>query len=268
MKQAGHKESSAGEDAAVAGFLADVGGRIRQAREQQGLSRRALSVQSGVSQRYLAQLETGGGNISIGLLFRLSVALDRSIGTFVAAQPGKNARGRRICLIGLRGAGKSTLGPLLGDKLGLPFRELNSAIENLGGMEVGDIMALYGPDGYRRLERRALERVLKEEDGLVLAVAGGIVLAPETYDFLLDHFHTIWLQASPHEHMARVRAQGDHRPMAGNRHAMKELKALLTNRQKHYEKAAARISTSGAAVSESLDALCYTVIKLGIEPEA
>lgn len=277
-------------------FVAAVGEKVRKARQRKGIPRRVLSELSGVSQRYLAQLENGGGNISIGLLFKVANALGHRVEWLVGEEdpwgsetaqvaeffrsasaeqrqrvmqildPGRPAqlRRQRICLIGLRGAGKSTLGRMLGDKSSIPFVELNRDIEEQSGMPVDEVMALYGLEGYRRLERQALERIVATSDSLVLAVAGGIVSEPETYGFLLRNFHTIWLKAAPEEHMNRVRAQGDERPMAGNPKAMDELKSILTSREVLYAKAEGIVNTSGKTVEESLDDLAGEVRKLGI----
>ena len=240
-----------GEGGSEAGgaFVALVGDRVRRARERQGVTRKTLSELSRVSQRYLAQLEAGQGNISIALLHRVATALNcrtewlvceedpwaseavevaSLYGAATTAQRQRvmeilnpdrptQLRRQRICLIGLRGAGKSTLGKMLGESLNMPFIELNRDIEEQSGMAVNEVMALYGQEGYRRLERQAVERIVATCDSVVLAVAGGIVSEPETYDFLLRNFHTIWLRATPQEHMDRVRAQGDERPMAGTR---------------------------------------------------
>jgi len=280
----------------VDAFVAAVGERVRRARERKGITRRVLSELSGVSQRYLAQLENGGGNISIALLFKVANALDHRVEWLVGEDdpwgsetvrvaeffrqatteqrqrvmqildPGRPAqlRRQRICLIGLRGAGKSTLGRLLGKELSLPFIELNRDIEEQSGMPVSELMALYGQEGYRRLERQAVERVVATSDSVVLAVAGGIVSEPETYGFLLRNFHTIWLKASPEEHMGRVRLQGDERPMAGNPKAMEELKSILTSREVLYSKAESIVNTSGKTVEESLKDVLDAVRKLGI----
>lgn len=271
-------------DHAVAQVMTRVGARVRRAREGKGLPRRVLSDISGVSPRYLAQLEAGEGNISIGLLQRVSIALGHRIDWFLAeddpwssdalqvadlfraasddvrasvikalsAEPAQMMRAQRICLVGLRGAGKSTLGRLAGKALGLSFVELNQEIEAQSGMPVDEVMALYGPEGYRKLEAQALARVIANHDKMVLAVAGGIVAEPDTYTSLLAHFHTIWVKTSPDEHMARVRAQGDERPMAGNPEAMDQLRSILTSREADYGKAQAVLDTSGKAVDQSL----------------
>ncbi len=272
-------------------LMATVGERVRRARERKGISRRVLSDLSGVSQRYLAQLETGQGNISIALLWRVAEALDhriewlvgeedpwtseelrvtelyrsanaaerRKVMEILAPEAPGSLRAQRICLIGLRGAGKSTLGRLVGDELGLPFVELNREIGEQAGMPVDEVMALYGQEGYRRLESQALERVVATSDALILAVAGGIVAEPRTYAFLLRHFHTVWLRATPEEHMLRVRAQGDERPMAGNPKAMEELRSILTSREALYARAEAQVNTSGKTLEASKAELLATI---------
>lgn len=274
-------------DVAVADLMARVGDRVRKARERKGIPRRVLSEMSGVSPRYLAQLESGEGNISIGLLKRVAVALDYRIEWLVgqddpfgsevmqvaemfrtadrgtqqavlralSTEPSRCQRSARICLVGLRGAGKSTLGKLAGEALDLPFVELNREIELTGGMPVDEIMALYGQEGYRKLEADALDRIVETYDRLILAVAGGIVAEPATYNSLLGRFHTIWLKASPSEHMNRVRAQGDTRPMAGNPEAMAQLRSILQSREALYERAHAQLDTSGATVQDTLKRL-------------
>lgn len=268
-------------------LLLRVGARVRRARELKGLPRRAVSEKSGVSPRYLAQLESGEGNISIGLLQRVATALDHRIEWLVgpddpwtsdalrvadlfrnapedrrqaalsllSAQPSGSARANRVCLIGLRGAGKSTLGTQVGEKLGVPFCELNVEIETHAGMAVGEVMALYGQEGYRELERQALNRVIATRDRMILAVAGGIVSEPDTFKTLLTHFHTIWVKASPQEHMTRVQRQGDTRPMAGNPEAMEQLKKILSSRQDLYQRATEQLDTSGKPLQVSVDEL-------------
>lgn len=280
----------------VDAFIAVVGERVRKVRQRKGMARRVLSELSGVSQRYLAQLENGDGNISIGLLFRVAQALDHRVEWLVgaedpwgsetetvarlftsssanlrqkvlellrSAEPARLRR-QRIGLIGLRGAGKSTLGRKLGAALSLPFVELNRDIEEQSGMPVADVMALYGQEGYRRLERQALERVVATSDSVVLAVAGGIVSEPETFAFLLRHFHTIWLKAPPETHMRRVQEQGDERPMAGSSKAMDELKSILTSREALYAKAEGMIDTEGKTPQQSAAELLAEVKRLGV----
>jgi len=238
-------------------FIQQVGIRVRAIRLSAGLSRRALSERAGVSQRTIVLLETGTGNISIGLLYRIAKALGHSIEQFFATrhEPTKELR---IGLIGLRGAGKSTLGAQLASALGTKFIELTDEVESRSGMTVQEIIELYGQDGYRRLERQALEAVLVKHHDVVLAAAGGIVANPDSYNILLHRFHTIWLKASPEEHMQRVRAQGDHRPMAGYPEAMEHLRILLAERAPAYEKADAIVDTSGYSPTVSLKSLLET----------
>lgn len=271
----------------VAEFVANVGKLVRSTRKNKPMSRRVLSETSGVSQRYLAQLETGSGNISIALLYQIAAALDvdaRDLmsenmdpgGRFVQfAKLFRNAsdeqqqaalrqlqprvpvskKADRICLIGLRGAGKSTLGNLLAERRNMVFLELNQLVEEQSGMPVGELMALYGQEGFRHLERRALETVLETRSGVVLAVGGGIVSDPEAFGILLENFHTIWLKALPEEHMERVRKQGDDRPMAGNPKAMDELRSLLTDREDLYGQADGLVDTSNKSPQDSLQDL-------------
>ena len=261
-----------------------VATRIAEARKARGLPRRVLSEMSGVSPRYLAQLEAGEGNISILLLARVADALDLSIDEVVgqnapldhdarrmaalfaqapeavqlqvqnmlAEQDPGALRAGRVCLIGLRGAGKSTLGRLAGAALDVPFVELGKEIEAETAMPLAEVMALYGQDGYRRIEAEALERISARYDRLVLAVGGGIVAEPATYARLLARFHTVWIKTSPPEHMQRVRAQGDVRPMQGNPAAMSQLNELLTIRTPLYSKAEAQVDTSGCTERSSL----------------
>ncbi len=270
-----------------ADLIVRVGERVRRAREAKGMPRRVLSERSGVSPRYLAQLETGAGNISIGLLQRVAAALDHRIEWFVGEadawtsetmriadlyhradaqvqdqvlellgshQP-QARRARRICLLGLRGAGKSTLGALAGKALDMPFVQLNHQIEDQSGIPVAEVMALYGPEGYRKLEAQALRHVVATQDRLILEVAGGVVSDPVIFGSLLNDFHTIWLRAAPEDHMARVRAQGDERPMTGNPEAMAQLRSILTSREAIYDRAQARLDTAGKSVEQSLDEL-------------
>lgn len=271
-------------EAAVRALILRVGERVRKARELKGIPRRVLSESSGVSPRYLALLEAGEGNISIGLLQRVAEALDHRIEwllgeddpwtsdalraaelfrsataetrakvmALLAPQPEASARRNRIALIGLRGAGKSTLGALAGKQLGVPFVELNREIEDHAGMPVNEVMAFYGQEGYRRLEAQALTRIVATHDSVILAVAGGIVAEPDAFKTLLSQFHTIWIKAAPAEHMARVRGQGDMRPMAGNPEAMDQLKFILTSRETLYDQARAKLDTTGQSVEQSL----------------
>ncbi|MFK7751047.1 MAG: helix-turn-helix transcriptional regulator [Sedimentitalea sp.] len=281
-------------------LIAQVGRRVRHLREAKHLPRRVLSEMSGVSPRYLAQLEAGQGNISIGLLFRVATALDCEIDALIGTVPQPDAqaldvarlfqaataqtqakvletlsaasarapRARRICLVGLRGAGKSTLGAMVGKALDVPFVELNREIQDHSGMPVDEVMALYGPEGYRDLEAQAIARVVERYEAMVLAVAGGIVAAPDTYATVLSRFHTVWIKTSPEEHMARVRAQGDERPMAGNPEAMAQLHAILAGREPLYAQAEAHLDTSGCSVKASLAELLHLIRDQGFAEPA
>ncbi|MEO0401356.1 MAG: helix-turn-helix transcriptional regulator [Pseudomonadota bacterium] len=267
--------------------------RVRAARTELGLPRRALSDRSGVSPRYLAQLEAGEGNVSIILLDRIARALDVRIEDLLGEAPPLNGdvsrvarlyegappaiqgrvrallapenptalRGQRICLVGLRGAGKSTLGRQAAEKLKIPFVELTDEIETEAGMPMGEVMSLYGQDGYRAFEAQAIARVINTHDKLILAVGGGIVAEPDTFSQVLERFHTVWIKTSPAEHMARVRAQGDLRPMEGNPAAMDQLKAFLTTRTPLYERALAQVDTTGKPVQTSVNELLATIAK-------
>ena len=276
-------------------FTKDVGQRIKASRKGLSISRRILSERSGVSQRYLAQLEAGEGNISINLLAKVSDALGQSPDWFLRApfedkseqrllrlyrssaphkrdeilrllEAGSESprKSKRICLIGLRGAGKSTLGARLAAKIGYEFLELNSVIEEQSGMAVAELIALYGQEGYRQIERNALERVVNEREDVVLAVGGGVVSDAETFAKLLSHFHSVWLKATPEEHMNRVREQGDVRPMAGNPSAMDELKSILRARELDYARADHVVDTSGRNEDDSLNDLFEYLTSLNL----
>jgi XRE family aerobic/anaerobic benzoate catabolism transcriptional regulator len=241
-------------------FLSALGRRVRELRENQDLTRKVLAQEANVSERYLAQLESGEGNISIILLRRIAVALRVPLPSLFPADSGvRNARQRRIALIGLRGAGKTTLGNLLATYLSVPFIELDREVEREAGLPISEIFTLYGQAGYRRTERRCLERTLAAHEQAVIAIGGGVVSEDDTFQLLLSHCYTVWLKATPEEHMARVIAQGDLRPMAGNTEAMTDLRRILTSREPLYCKADAVVDTSARTLQESFAALRHVV---------
>ena len=270
-------------------FLRVLGERVRDARARRGMTRKILAHDSGVSERYLAQLETGQGNASVLLLQRIAAALNLPLTEFLreeSEQPVELAligqflrrlplqrlsavrsqllrdygtadsdRMKRIALIGLRGAGKSTLGSRLAKQLGVPFIELDREIEREAGTSLSEIFLLYGQAGYRRYERRCLEKVVEKNQRAVIAAAGSIVSEPGTYDLLLSTCRTVWLKALPEEHMARVVAQGDTRPMTGNREAMEDLNRILRGRNALYGRADVIVDTARKSIEQSLQQL-------------
>jgi len=272
-------------------LLAALGDRVRNLRAQRGLTRKAVAVAADVSERHLANLEYGIGNASILVLQQVAGALHCSLaelvgdvttsspewllirellencseadlrrvrvalGELLGTASVDPARHRRIALVGLRGAGKSTLGQMLADDLDVPFVELSREIEKLAGCSVREIHDLYGTNAYRRYERRALEEAVQIYGEVVIATPGGIVSDPATFNELLAHCTTVWLQAAPEEHMGRVAAQGDTRPMAASKEAMEDLRRILNGRAAFYSKADLSVDTSGKSLSQSFHAL-------------
>ncbi len=292
------REDTGGTEA----FLAELGQRVRTARAQRGMTRKILARDSGVSERYLAQLENGQGNISIALLRQVALAMNVEVSDLVREGgdwPSEihliierllQLRGedlgrahqlisenfgisgepvRSVALIGLRGSGKSTLGQLLGKYFSVPTLELAQEIEKDAGMSANEIFSLSGQAGYRRHERRALEAVLEANDRAVIATGGGLVAEAATYDLLLTSCFTVWLKASPAEHMSRVIAQGDHRPMADNDEAMEDLRRILDGREALHRRADATLDTSGRSIDDCLAELvqiCRDTLDAEAEP--
>lgn len=248
-------------------FAGELGGRIRRLRERRRLSRRDLAREARVSERYLAQIETGNGNISVLLLRRVAAALGVGLGD-VVEPPDAGAEAttrRRVALIGMRGAGKSTLGGMLSDALHVPLIELKREVSRESGLPAGELMALYGHAAYRRVEQRVLARVAREQARAVIVAGGGIVDEEDAFDLLRTHCYTAWIRARPEEHMARVLAQGDLRPMAGHADAMNDLKRILAARETMYRKADIVIDTSGETPQQSFaklrDAVAHAFAK-------
>lgn len=280
-------------------FLVALGERVRTLRSRRGMTRKALALATEVSERHLGNLEYGVGNASVLVLLqvaralncslaellgdvttrspewllirelleqrdddtlrRVRVAVGELLGTGGAHGHGASVRSSRVALIGLRGAGKSTLGARLADDLKFPFVELSREIEKFAGCGITEIQALYGQNAYRRYERRALEEAIQIYPEAVIATPGGIVSDPATFNLLLAHCTTVWLQADPEDHMRRVVAQGDTRPMADSREAMADLKNILAGRTAFYSKAELHVDTSAQSLSDTFAALRATV---------
>jgi len=233
-------------------YLSLLGERVRAWRSENGMTRKALSAASGVSERYLAQLEAGEGNISVLLLRKVARAMGVTVESLVREEERQQ---KCIALLGLRGAGKSTLGAKLAESLKVPFVELDREVEKEAGAALGEVFAMYGQDAFRRFERRALERVLAQHDRAVIATGGGLVTDTATYKMLLERCVCVWLKASPEEHMARVIAQGDMRPFKGRSAALDEIKKLLEDRNRLYSRANVTVDTSGKTAKQSLSEL-------------
>lgn len=235
-------------------FLESVGHAVRSQRERRGWSRRELASASGVSERFLAQLETGDGNISLRRFAEVAHALGTTPAALLAPADAP-ATTRPLALLGVRGAGKSTIGAALARKLGMRFVEVDQEIEEATGLALGDVFTLHGEAYYRRVEREVLTRLLADKSPLVLATGGSIVNDPTNYALLKQRAHTIWLRARPEDHWNRVVAQGDQRPMAENPHAFEELRALLAARQKLYARADRTVDTSDRSVKQVVAAI-------------
>jgi XRE family aerobic/anaerobic benzoate catabolism transcriptional regulator len=280
-----------------AAFLAAIGAEVRRNRAKRGMTRRQLAQASETSERYLAQIESGAGNPSVSVLRAIARALELpvaallpeasahpaalgsiidlltqipetelpALGKEIAARVARSEhadRAQRIALVGLRGAGKSTLGRMLAQHLGWPFIELDRVVEEDYGASIPDLIEMAGTATFRRHERGALERVISRHDAAIITTAGGIVADPETYALLLRRTHTVWVKARPEDHMSRVMAQGDFRPMAQNRAAMADLVAILDARRADYARAEAELDTAGDAVDQSFARLLAIVSSL------
>lgn len=272
----------------VDAYIAGIGERTRGIRAQRGMSRKDLSRHSGISERYLAQLESGQANISVALLWQLAEALNvefqellpdsrsravqlKPLVTFLERlsleqqkaayslllKQFSDAKGpvRGVALVGLRGGGKTTLGGLLAQRLSVPFIRLGEVIEALAGMKTPELFSLGGQKAYRRLEHQAVKQVIDSSECVVVETGGSLVSEQQTYDAVLGSFYTVWIRASPEEHMSRVVAQGDLRPMQGNTEAMSDLELILEERESYYAAANYILDTSGRAVQDCLKEL-------------
>lgn len=286
--------ASPSEDATNAAFAVDVGRLVRRGRARRGITRRQLAIEFGISERYLAQIEGGAGNPSVIVLKTIAQAMEMHITELLPiagkrseaiarindlmrrldaselpaiaqhieqrlTEGARSQRSHRIALVGLRGAGKTTLGRALAERLDWPFVEINRIIEQEYGASVAMLIDMSGVSAFRRYEQSALEKVIAEHDKVVIATAGGIVSNPETYALLLRRTHTVWVKAKPQEHMSRVIAQGDFRPMAENRAAMADLVAILDARSADYAQSEAELDTAGESVEQSLSKLTKLV---------
>jgi XRE family transcriptional regulator, aerobic/anaerobic benzoate catabolism transcriptional regulator len=275
-------------------FLVGLGERVRALRSRRGMTRRAVALAADVSERHLANLEYGIGNVSMLVLLQVAGALQCSLAELIGdmttrspewlllremlehrdeatlkmvrvvvgemlgmggANDAKGVRSPRVALVGLRGAGKSTLGQRLAEDLGFPFVELSREIEKFAGCSVNEIQSLYGQNAYRRYERRALEEAIQIYPEAVIATPGGLVSDAATFNLLPAHCTTVWLQADPEDHMKRVAAQGDLRPMAASKEAMEDLKGILAGRAAFYSKAELRLDTSAQPLEATFLAL-------------
>ncbi|HJV27994.1 MAG TPA: helix-turn-helix transcriptional regulator [Aromatoleum sp.] len=275
-------------------ILPTLGKRVRELRDRRGMTRKLVAREAGVSERHLAHLEAGDGNVSIVLLDNIARALNVSLVELLAPEAEDTVekrlirrflerlpqnrleevvfrlmrdfgheeavRRKRIALIGLRGAGKTTLGKRLAQEEGMPFIELDREIEKETGIPAREIFSLYGQSGYRRIEKRTLDRVLRDNPRAVISIGGGVVSQPESFELLLGQCMTVWVKAAPEEHMARVLSQGDLRPMAGNDEAMEDLKRILEARLPLYAKADTALDTTGETVEQSFTKLRQLVM--------
>lgn len=232
--------------------LADLAVRVRRLREARKWSRAELAERSGLSVRFLVRIESGEGNVSVLRLAELATALGTTADALV--RPGAD-RGRIVTLVGIRGAGKSTVGPILARELGLPFVEVEKAIFEVSGLPLDQLFELHGEAYYRRLERETLARIVAGGGATVVAAAGGVVNDPETWRMLLDASTVVWLHARPEDHWGRVIAQGDRRPMADNPDAMAELRAMLAAREPLYRQSHLAVDTSERSAEEVAKAI-------------
>lgn len=285
------KSQSAGPANTANPFLLALGSRVKNLRNRSGTTRKALALKAGISERHLANLESGEGNVSVLVLLQVADGLQSSLAELVGDittsspewlmirsllenrdenclqrvrkaiekavgnQSASELKGCRIALIGLRGAGKTTLGRLLSNKLDFPFVELSREIEQIAGCSIAEIQDLYGVSAYRRYERLALEETIQNYPNVIVGTPGGLVSNPANFNLLLSNCSAIWLKAKPEDHMQRVIDQGDLRPMAGTTEAMKDLKNILQSRKIFHSKAQWQLDTSQQALQPTFKKL-------------
>lgn len=290
----GPEAGPAPDEEPLAAYISSIADRIKATRIRRGMTRKLLSSHSGVSERYLSQIESGRANLSMALLFRVARAMDvevqellpdcrncsqvpapifRIISKLDTTQIeeagrllereilGRDSGGSGVALIGLRGAGKSSIGKALACRFGVPFVNLVHIVEEISGMSVGELFSLGGQKAYRRYEHQALEKVIHGFPEAVLEVGGSLVTRAETFQLLQHHYYTVWVKAAPEEHMERVVAQGDLRPMQGNEDAMDDLKRILVERAAEYGAAQRTLDTTGRPMENCLEELAETVDK-------
>ncbi|NRP37643.1 Shikimate kinase 2 [Marinobacterium sp. xm-a-121] len=278
------------DELALQQYIEEIGIRVRSLRAKRGMTRKSLSKHSDVSERYLAQLETGKANITLSVLWRVAEAFDIPFSEIIPDQcrDGINplfasfvsslteeqqnsalqllkrhfasslASGHGVALVGLRGAGKTTLGQLLAKEMNVRFIRLTALIEELANMSIGEILDLGGQKKFRRIEAQALEYVLNLNEPVILETGGSLVSQTESFKLLLDNFFSVWIKASPEEHLSRVMDQGDTRPMAGLKEAIEDLKLILEERESGYKLSDYTLDTTGRTESECLAELKKT----------
>jgi XRE family transcriptional regulator, aerobic/anaerobic benzoate catabolism transcriptional regulator len=244
-------------------LLAEIGNRVRSRRADMGWTLKDVAARSGVSTRFLSDLESGKGNISVARLDDIARALRLPIASLFPNENGAAPCSQSIALVGLRGAGKSTIGAALAKSLAVPFVELDAVIEKEANLSLAELFSLHGEPYYKRLAHQSLSRLLAQEERVVLAVGGSVVTDVETWQLLKRRAHTVWLKATPEDHWKRVLGQGDTRPMANRKSAMAELRSILALRSPLYAEAAQTIDTSAVRVKEAVRRIAAREVKVG-----
>jgi XRE family transcriptional regulator, aerobic/anaerobic benzoate catabolism transcriptional regulator len=242
-------------------LLAEIGGRVRSRRTAMGWTLKEVAARSGVSTRFLSDLEAGKGNISVARLADLARALDVSLTALLPSENGGSDIKPMVALVGLRGAGKSTIGSALARHLHVQFLELDALIEKEANLSLAELFSLHGEGYYKRLAYDLLLKVLAKDEQVVVATGGSIVTDPETWQLLKRRAHTVWLKATPEDHWKRVLGQGDTRPMANRSSAMAELRSILSIRSPLYAEAEQTIDTGSVRVNEAVRLIAAQIRK-------